>query len=50
MQSKVTGLEKDAQITEISESYEKGERKVSVTFGKRQQNILDEIRKMEAVR
>ena len=50
VQSKVTGLEKDAQITEISESYEKGERKVSVTFGKRQQNILDEIRKMEAVR
>ena len=50
VQSKAIGLEKDAQITEISESYEKGERKVSVTFGKRQQNILDEIRKMEAVR
>ncbi len=50
VQSRTTGLEKDAQITEISESYEKGERKISVTFGKRQQNILDEIRKMEAVR
>ncbi len=50
VQSRATGLEKDAQITEISESYEKGERKISLTFGKRQKNILDEIRKMEAVR
>lgn len=50
VQSRATGLEKDAQITEISESYEKGERKISLTFGKRQKNILDEIRKIEAVR
>ncbi len=48
--SRATGLEKDAQITEISESYEKGQRKVSVTFGKRQQNILDEIRRSQIAR
>lgn len=50
VQSRAAGLEKNVQITEVAESYEKGQKKVSVTFGKRQQNILDEIRKVEVAR
>jgi hypothetical protein len=44
------GLVTDAQITEVKESYEKGKFSAVPTFGKRNKNILDEIRKIGVVR
>lgn len=50
LQSKRMGITKDAQITAIDEKYSKSGLAVSLTFGKRQLTILDEIRKEEAIR
>lgn len=50
VQSRTLGLERNAQITEVEETYENGKRDINVTFGKRQANILDEIRKSEVIR
>jgi len=50
VQSRKLGLEKDIRITEINESYEKGKKSMSITFGKRKKKISDEIRKTEARR
>ena len=50
VQSRKLGLEKDIRITEILESYEKGKKALSITFGKRKKKISDEIRKTEARR
>lgn len=47
---KQLGLETDVQITEVKESYEKGKFSAVPTFGKRNRNILDEIRKTGVVR
>lgn len=50
LQSKRMGVTRDAQITAIDEKYSKSGLTVSLTFGKRQLNLLDEIRKDEAIR
>lgn len=50
VQSRILSLERNAQITEVEETYENGKRDINVTFGKRQANILDEIRKSEVIR
>jgi len=44
------GIEKNDQITEVKESYEPKKISADATFGSRQKNIVDEIRKMEVVR
>lgn len=50
VKSVAIGLERDSQITEVIEAYEKGKRDINVTFGKRKPNIIDEIRKVEVRR
>jgi hypothetical protein len=50
LQSKKLGVSMDTRITEIKEAYEQGKQDISVTFGNRTKNIIDEIRKAEVVR
>lgn len=50
IQSVSLGISRDVRITEVRETYENGKRDINVTFGTRQRNILDEIRKTEVVR
>ncbi len=50
IQSQKSGVELDVQITEVKEVYEKGKTDIKPTFGKRNKNALDEIRKIGVVR
>ena len=50
MQSRGLGIEKNDQITEVKESYEPKKTGADATFGSRQKNIVDEIRKTGVVR
>ena len=50
VQSKELGIEQAKKITSVKEVYERGKVQIIPTFGKRNKNILDEIRKTEVVR
>ena len=50
LRDRVLGVKKVERITGIRESYEQGKFDLDVTFGKRQKNIVDEVRKVEAIR
>jgi hypothetical protein len=50
IQSRRSGIETDVQITEVKESHEKGKFTAVPTFGRRNKNVLDEIRQIGAVR
>lgn len=50
IQNRLMGLQSDMLITEVSESYEVGQTSVAVTFDKRKKNLIDLIRKKEAIR
>lgn len=50
VQSKKLGIEQEKKITSVKEVYERGAIQIIPTLGKRNKNILDEIRKTEVVR
>lgn len=50
LQSRVSGVEMDTQITEVRESYEKGNIDIKPTFGRRNKYFLDEIKQIGVVR
>jgi hypothetical protein len=50
VQSRALGIEQAKKITSVKEVYERGRIQIIPTFGKRNKNILDEIRKTEVVR
>lgn len=50
IQSGRLGIEREAQITAVTETYQGQLRKLALTFGRRQKNLLDEIRKKEVAR
>lgn len=50
IQSRALGLSQDKKVTSVKEVYERGKYQIIPTFGKRNKNIIDEIRKREVVR
>jgi len=50
VKSAALGIEQPKKITSVKEIYERGRIRILPTFGKRNKNILDEIRKTEVVR
>lgn len=50
LQNKRLGVALDTRITEVKESYERDRQEVIPVFGKRNKNLLDEIRRTEVVR
>lgn len=50
IESKRLGISQNQKITAVKEIYERGKIEVIPTFGKRNSNIIDEIRKSEVIR